>query len=64
MIIDIDSKIRNLALEKVKRYYIDQSAKVDFSKSFKPGYDLIYVSCIFPENRYKTKYEAENIPYK
>lgn len=58
-IINIDSKIPNLALEKIKKYYVDQKYDIQ-SWDWLVGEVPTYVSCIFDWNKDKlTKYEGK-----
>ncbi len=52
LLIDIDSKIPNLALKKIEKYHLDQGDKVIWDMPlFAHLSDKIYVSCIFEKNR-------------
>lgn len=63
LLIDIDSKIPNLALKKLERYYLDKGAQVLWDMPlFAKWADVIYVSCIFSWNRDKCK-EWEMYPH-
>lgn len=54
LIVDIDSKIRNLALAKVKKYHSDRGDAIFENISLaKNMCDLIYISCIFDWNKEK-----------
>ena len=54
LIINIDSIIPNLALKKIEKYHLDKGDKVVWDMPlFANSVDKIYVSCIFPENKYK-----------
>lgn len=54
MLIDIDSKIPNLALKKIEKYYLDKGDEVVWNNPVMAYFvDKIYVSCIFINNRYK-----------
>lgn len=54
MIINIDSKIPNLALAKIKKYYLDKGDEViENIELFKNIVDKTYVSCVFAENKNK-----------
>ncbi len=54
LLIDIDSKIPNLALKKIERYYLNKDAQVIWDMPlFAEWADVIYVSCIFSWNRDK-----------
>lgn len=63
LLIDIDSKIPNLALKKVERYYLDKGAEIIWDMPlFAEWADVIYVSCIFSWNRDKCV-EWESYPH-
>ena len=63
LLIDIDSKIPNLALKKLEKYYLDQGARVIWDMPlFAEWADVIYISCIFSWNRDKCK-EWEPYPH-
>lgn len=63
LLVDIDSKIPNLALKKVEKYYLDRGAKVIWDMPlFAEWADVIYISCIFSWNRDKCK-EWETYPH-
>ena len=51
MLIDVDSSIPNLALMKISAYLKQSGYEVGFNV---PDPDIIYASCIFPRNKYKT----------
>lgn len=52
LIIDIDSKIANLALKKIEKYYLDQGDEVIWNFPLaRTSVDKIYVSCIFDWNK-------------
>lgn len=54
-LIDIDSKIPNLALKKIEQYHSNLGDEVIWNnKLMSYVSDKIYVSCIFEENKYKT----------
>lgn len=54
LIIDIDSKIPNLALKKAEKYHRDRGDEVIWNiPLFKDSVDKIYVSCVFTKNRHK-----------
>ena len=54
LLIDIDSKILNLALKKIEKYYIDRGNEVIWNMPlYRPLVDKIYVSCIFEWNKRK-----------
>lgn len=60
LLVNVDSKIPNLALEKLRVYYEERGSKVYQIKDksllpFLDIYDRIYVSCIFDYNRYHCK---------
>jgi uncharacterized protein YfbU (UPF0304 family) len=53
-LIDIDSKIPNLALKKIERYYLDKGAEVVWNNPLWVGVsDKIFVSCVFTKNKDK-----------
>jgi len=56
LIIDVDSKIPNLALKKIEKYHLDRGDEVIWDI---PLYahisDKIYVSCVFAKNKNKAK---------
>ncbi len=54
LLINIDSTIPNLALKKVEKYHLDRGDEViwDMASALNQV-DRCYVSCIFPENKYK-----------
>jgi len=56
LLIDIDSKMPNLALKKIEKYHLDKNNQViwNFPLSQKDC-DAIYVSCIFDWNKNKAK---------
>lgn len=57
LIIDIDSKIPNLALKKIEKYHLDKGDEVIWNNELMAySVDKIYVSCIFTKNRNKAKY--------
>ena len=56
LLIKIDGKLLNLALEKLKKYYLDQEYEVYEDYKTAPQVDKIFVSCIFTENRDQCKY--------
>ena len=60
LIIDIDSKIPNLALKKIEKYHRDRGDEVEFTPMFEAWADKIYVSCIFDWNRPQAEYWAGN----
>lgn len=54
LIIDIDSRIPNIALKKIEKYHTDQGDEVIWNiPLFKDSVDKIYVSCVFTKNRHK-----------
>jgi hypothetical protein len=54
LIIDIDSKIPNIALKKIEKYYTDKNYNVEWNNPLgKYNSDLIYVSSIFTKNKWK-----------
>ena len=56
LLIDIDSKIPNLALKKIEKYHLDKGDKVIWNNElFINSVDKTYVSCIFTKNKYKCK---------
>lgn len=60
LLVNIDSKIPNLALEKLRVYYEERDAKVYQMKDksilpFTDVYDKIYVSCVFDYNKHRCK---------
>lgn len=56
LIIDIDSKIPNLALKKIEKYHLDKGDNVTWDFPLMRNIaDKIYVSCIFTENKWKCK---------
>jgi len=62
LIIDIDSKIPNLALKKVERYHLDLGHEVMWNNPmWRSWADKIYVSCVFDYNKDKCV-EWENDP--
>ena len=51
-IIDIDSKIPNLALKKIEKYYLDKGEQVEWNNELMAlSSEKIYVSCVFTKNR-------------
>ena len=62
LIIDIDSKIPNLALKKIEKYHLDKGDEViwDFPL-YRHLVDKVYVSCIFEKNKGKC-YDYEDDP--
>jgi len=56
LIIDIDSRIPNLALKKVEKYHLDRGDTVTWNMPLmRWEADKIYVSCVFEWNRHKCK---------
>ncbi len=56
LLIDIDSKIPNLALHKLAKYYQNRGDEVVWNmRLLKNDADKIYVSCIFDWNKYRCK---------
>ena len=54
LLIDIDSKIENLALKKIEKYFLDRGDDVTWNFPLaKTEADKIYVSCIFSWNKDK-----------
>ncbi len=54
LIINIDSKIPNLALKKIEKYYIDKGAEVIWDMPLAINIvDKTYVSCVFTKNKSK-----------
>ena len=56
LLINIDSKIQNIALEKMRIFYNNKGFEVEISRTFKKGYNKIFASCIFTENYHKAKH--------
>lgn len=57
LIIDIDSRIPNLALKKIEKYHIDKGDEVIWDiPLFKDSVDKIYISCVFTKNSHKCKF--------
>ena len=55
LLIDIDSKIPNLALKKIEKYYLDKGDDVIWNNELMASVcDKTYVSCIFSRNKHKT----------
>ena len=53
-IIDIDSKIPNLALKKIEKFYRDKGEEVEWNNPLMASVsDKTYVSCVFTENKDK-----------
>ncbi len=62
LLIDIDSKIPNLALKKIEKYYQDRQDTVHWNLPIMANWaDVIYVSCVFTWNRDKCR-EWETYP--
>ena len=56
LIIDIDSRIPNLALKKVEKYHLDRGDSVIWNNElFRTTADKIYVSCIYDWNKSKCR---------
>ncbi len=56
LLIDIDSKIPNLALKKIEKYHKDKGDIVTWNNPLdRLISDKVYVSCIFPENKRKCR---------
>ena len=54
LLLNIDSTIPNLALKKVEKYHLDRGDEVIWDMALAlSSVDQCYVSCVFPENRYK-----------
>lgn len=54
LLIDIDSKIPNLALKKIEKYHLDRGDSVIWNNELMSFCsDKVYVSCIFTKNRNK-----------
>lgn len=54
LLINIDSIIPNLALKKIEKYHLDKGDSVLWDMPLAlNNVDKCYVSCVFPENRYK-----------
>ncbi|GAH85140.1 unnamed protein product, partial [marine sediment metagenome] len=54
LLIDIDSKIPNLALMKLSTWHKKQGVEV-FLNDYLCNPDKVYVSCVFTKNAYKVK---------
>lgn len=50
LIIDIDSKIPNLALKKIEKYHRDLGDSIEFAPMMRGWADRVYVSCVFTKN--------------
>ena len=60
LLINIDSKIPNLALKKIEKYHRDKGAEIIWNNPlFRDIVDKIYVSCVFKKNKPQTA-EWEN----
>ena len=56
LIIDIDSKIKNLALYKIAKYYEEKNHEVVWDYPLaKDSVEFIYVSCVFTKNKDKCR---------
>ena len=54
LLINIDSTIPNLALNKINKYHLDNGDDVIWDMALAiDNVDKTYVSCVFPENKYK-----------
>lgn len=54
LLIDIDSKIPNLALKKIEKYYLDRGDSVIWNNELMAlCSDKVYVSCVFTKNKMK-----------
>ena len=54
LLLDIDSKIPNLALKKIEKYHLDKGDKVIWNMPlWQSSVDKTYVSCIFTKNKEK-----------
>ncbi len=56
LLIKIDGKLPNLALEKIKKYYLDKGCEIYENYKTAPKVDKVFVSCIFTENRDECKF--------
>jgi hypothetical protein len=57
LLMDIDSKIPNLALKKIEKYHLDRGDNVIWNNElFINSVDKAYVSCVFDWNKEKAKY--------
>ena len=57
LIIDIDSRIPNLALKKIEKYYLDKGDEVLWNIPLaKDIVDKVYVSCVFTKNKNKCNF--------
>jgi len=62
LLIDIDSKIPNLALHKIAKYHTDKGDTVEWNLPlYRPLADQVYVSCVFEKNKGKC-YDYEDDP--
>ncbi len=59
LLIDIDSRLPNLAMMKLSRYFKEQGRKVilDRKESFLPGAEAVYASCVFSFSSSQTRTE-------
>ena len=54
LLLNIDSTIPNLALKKIEKYHADRGDEIIWDMALAlNNVDKAYVSCVFPENRYK-----------
>lgn len=60
LLLNIDSKLPNLALEKIKLYHLAKGDKIEYTEIFENWADKIYISCIFTFNRYKVEQYKNN----
>lgn len=61
LLIDLDSKITNLALKKIEKFYLDKGHEVIWNNELmRNSVDKVYVSCVFDWNK-KLCYEWEGI---
>ena len=62
LIIDIDSRIPNLALKKIEKYYLDKGDEVIWNLPLaKDIVDKIYVRCVFTKNKDKCAFNDKDI---
>ena len=55
LLIDIDSKIPNLALKKIEKYDRDRGDEIIWDNPlFRDIADKVYVSCVFKKNKPRT----------
>ena len=55
--VNIDSKLPNIALHKIEKYYLDKGDSVTWDDKFSIQFsDKIYVSCIFTKNKQECKF--------